>query len=93
MWRRRSHFFTLIKNRKEVNMGKTIHVVPNPNGGWKVTQENAQRSSGNFNTQQEAFERARQIAQNNGQEVAIHGTGGEIREKHSYGNDPFPPRG
>lgn len=81
------------KNRKEVNMaGKNIHVVRNGDQ-WKVKQEKAQRSSGNFRTQQEAFERAREIAIKNGQEVAIHGLDGRIREKHSYGNDPYPPEG
>lgn len=73
-------------------MGKNIHVV-HDGEQWKVKQENAMRSSGNFGTQCEAIDRARQIAQNNGQEVAIHGLDGRIREKHSYGNDPYPPKG
>lgn len=82
-----------LKNRKEVNMaGKNIHVV-HDGDKWKVKQENAQRSSGVFGTQQEAFERAREIAINNGQEVAIHGLDGRIRRKHSYGNDSYPPEG
>lgn len=72
--------------------GKNIHVVRN-GGQWQAKQENAQRSSGNFRTQREAFERAREIAINNGQEVAIHGVNGRIRAKHSYGNDPCPPKG
>lgn len=72
--------------------GKNIHVVRNGDQ-WQVKQENAQRSSGNFRTQREAFERAREIAINNGQEVAIHGVNGRIRAKHSYGNDPCPPKG
>ncbi|MCW4110248.1 DUF2188 domain-containing protein [Segatella copri] len=73
-------------------MGKNIHVV-HDGEQWKVKQENAMRSSGNFGTQREAIDRARQIAQNNGQEVAIHGLDGRIRAKHSYGNDPYPPKG
>jgi len=82
-----------LKNRKEVKMAsKNIHVVHNGNQ-WQVKQENAQRSSGNFRTQREAFERAREIAIKNGQEVAIHGLDGSIRDKRSYGNDPFPPEG
>ena len=72
--------------------GKNIHVVRNGDK-WQAKQENAQRSSGNFRTQREAFERARKIAINNGQEVAIHGVNGRIRAKHSYGNDPCPPKG
>ncbi len=73
-------------------MGKNIHVVHGSNG-WKVKQDNAERSSGNFPTQQKAIERAREIAINNGQEVVIHGLNGKIREKNSYGNDPYPPKG
>ena len=73
-------------------MGKNIHVV-HDGEQWKVKQENAMRSSGNFGTQREAIDRARQIAQNNGQEVAIHCLDGRIREKHSYGKDPYPPKG
>ena len=72
--------------------GKNIHVVHNGDQ-WKVKQENAQRSSGNFNTQKEAIERAREIAINSGQEVIIHGLNGRIREKNSYGNDSCPPKG
>lgn len=73
-------------------MGKNIHVVYDGEQ-WQVKQEHAQRSSGNFNTQREAFERAREIASNNGQEVIIHRPDGEIRDKYSYGNDPNPPEG
>lgn len=49
--------------------GKNIHVVHNGKC-WQAKQETAQRSSGNFPTQKAAFERAREIARNNGQEVA-----------------------
>ncbi len=72
--------------------GKNIHVVRNGDQ-WQAKQENAQRSSGNFRTQREAFERAREIAINKGQDVAIHGVNGRIRAKHSYGNDPCQPKG
>lgn len=73
-------------------MGKNIHVVKNGDY-WQAKQEGATRSSGNFGTQQKAFERAREIAKNNGQEVVVHGKDGRIRDKYSYGNDPFPPKG
>ncbi len=73
-------------------MNKNIHVVKNGNI-WQAKQENAKRSSGNYSTQKEAFNRAREIARNNNQEVAVHGVDGKIRAKHSYGNDPYPPQG
>lgn len=80
------------KGGVKVVAGKNIHVVKNGNI-WQAKQENAQRSSGNFDTQQAAFERAREIARNKGQEVAIDGVDGKIRAKHSYGDDPYPPKG
>lgn len=73
-------------------MGKNIHVVKNGDI-WKVKQEHALRSSGNFGTQKGAFERAREIAKKNGQEVIVHRPDGSIRDKYSYGNDPYPPKG
>lgn len=54
----------------ETVVGKNIHVEKNGNI-WQAKQENAQRSSGNFDTQQAAFERAREIARNKGQEVGL----------------------
>jgi hypothetical protein len=34
-----------------------------------------------------------EIAQNQQSELLIHGENGRIREKNSYGNDPYPPKG
>lgn len=48
----------------------------------------------NFKTQEaEAIQRAREIARNQESELFIHGRDGRIRERDSFGNDPFPPRG
>lgn len=71
---------------------KDQHVVPH-NDGWAVKKSNSERASGIYDTQQEAFEQARKIAQNQKCEVSIHGKDGKIRRKHSYGNDPYPPEG
>ena len=40
---------------------KEHHVVPNPNGGWDVRRENAKRSSGHYDTKQEAMDAGRKI--------------------------------
>ena len=69
------------------------HVVPNPNGGWDVKKGGETRSSGNFETKQEAVDAGRKISQNQGTEFYIHGRDGKIQKKDSHGNDPFPPRG
>lgn len=65
------------------------HVVPN-NGQWQVKRENSTRATKNFNTQKEAISYARNIAINQQSELVIHGRNGQIRDKDSYGNDPYP---
>ena len=70
-------------------MVKHLHVVKNrQTNEWQLKQDGAQRSSGNFATQREAIQRGRQIAQNQQEELSIHGEDGKIREAWSYGNDP-----
>jgi uncharacterized protein YdaT len=73
-------------------MGKNQHVVPH-DGKWAVRGAGNERVTSTHGTQQAAFERAREIATNQHSEVLIHGSNGQIREKNSYGNDPFPPKG
>jgi len=62
---------------------------------WYGKQDNADRKSfTGMQTQADAVERARQIAQNQQQELTIHRKdNNQIREKNSYGNDKFPPKG
>jgi len=74
-------------------MGKNQHVTPHPHGGWQVKGANNQRATVRTETQAEAKVIARQIAINNKSELVIHGTDGRIREKNSYGKDPYPPKG
>lgn len=72
-------------------MGKDQHVVPH-DGGWAVRGEGNQRATSVHDTQAEAIDHARTIAQNERSEVVIHGRDGRIRDSDSYGNDPNPPR-
>lgn len=46
-----------------------------------------------FDTQKEAIDRAREISENQETEMFIHGRDGRIRERDSFGNDSFPPKG
>jgi uncharacterized protein YdaT len=73
-------------------MGKNQHVVPHGDD-WAVKGEGNSRATSIHSTQQEAIEQARDIAKNQQSELLIHGTNGQIRERNSYGNDPFPPKG
>lgn len=71
------------------------YVVHNPKGGWDVRGPKAARSSGNFRTQAEAEQRAKEIVANRGGgEVRIQGRNGKWRDSDTVhpGNDPFPPR-
>lgn len=55
--------------------------------------EGADRASSIHQTQQEAIDRGREIARNQGVELFIHGRDGRIRERDTHGNDPCPPKG
>ena len=68
------------------------HVVPRDER-WAVQGAGADRATVVVDTQREAAERAREIARKQGTEVLIHGRDGRIRERDSYGNDPYPPKG
>lgn len=73
-------------------MGKNQHVVPHKNG-WAVKGAKNIKATSIHRTQEEARKAARDIAINQKSELLIHRPDGRIRNKHSYGNDPFPPRG
>ncbi|GAB5376358.1 MAG: hypothetical protein AcusKO_28200 [Acuticoccus sp.] len=68
------------------------HVVPH-GSRWGVRKAGASRVSGTFETQQAAIDKAREVAQREGVELYVHGRDGRIRERNSYGKDPFPPKG
>jgi len=71
---------------------KGQHVVPR-NGRWSVRKAGSVRATRSFDTQREAIRAGRLIAKNQGTELYIHGRDGRIRDRDSYGNDPYPPRG
>ena len=72
-------------------MGKNQHVVPH-GGKWAVRGQGNERVTSVYDTQREAIEVARDIARNQESELFIHGQDGRIRERDSYGNDPYPPK-
>jgi hypothetical protein len=73
-------------------MKKNQHVVPAGNQ-WAVKGEGNSKNTRITQTQKEAIDIARTIARKEQSELVIHGENGRIREKDSYGNDPFPPKG
>lgn len=72
--------------------GKNQHVVPRGDD-WAVRGAGNGRITSIHPTQSDAERAAREIAINQRSEVVIHRPDGRIRDKNSYGNDPFPPKG
>ena len=68
------------------------HVVPN-GAKWSIRKAGSSKATNTFDTQEEAIEKGREFARNQGTELFIHGRNGRIRERDSYGNDPVPPKG
>ena len=68
------------------------HVVPTK-GGWAVKGAGSAKATKTFDTQQEAIQRARELARKQHSELLIHGRDGKIREKNTYGKDSHPPKG
>lgn len=71
--------------------GNNQHVVPYKDD-WAVRGENNSRVTSVHDTQSDAIDAARDIAERNRGEVVIHRPDGTIRDKDSYGKDPNPPK-
>ena len=72
--------------------GRNQHVVTHGDR-WAVQPERGKKPTSLHQTQQEAIDRATGIAKNQKSELFIHRRDGTIRERNSYGNDPYPPKG
>lgn len=72
--------------------GKNQHVVPRGNA-WAVKGEGNKRATSIHDTQKQATDAARRIAQSQGSELVVHRPNGRIRDKDSHGCDPHPPKG
>ena len=71
---------------------KNQHVVPHASG-WAVRGAGNERATSVHDTQREAISAAREVAIRQGSEMLIHGENGRIRERNTYGRDPYPPKG
>ena len=71
---------------------KNQHVVPHGNE-WAVKGAGNSKATHITETQSEAIELAKDIAQNQKSELFIHNRHGQIRERNTYGDDPYPPKG
>lgn len=71
---------------------RSQHVVPR-DGKWAVKAAGAKKATAVHETQRKAITEARKIAKKQKTELVVHGRDGRIREKNTYGKDPFPPKG
>lgn len=78
---------------RSYTMRRNQHVSPHPKGGYQVKAAGASRATKRFETQKEAIAEGRRIAKKQKTELLIHNKEGQVREKDSYGHDPFPPKG
>lgn len=67
------------------------HVVKSSDG-WAVKKGGSTKATKVFPTQKAAVAHGRTIAKKQKAEFYIHGRDGKIREKDSYGKDPYPPK-
>jgi hypothetical protein len=62
-----------------------VHVVPHGDS-WALEVSGDKQET--FDTQDEAIQRGRELAEHEHGDLVIHGEGGQIREKDSHGHDP-----
>ncbi len=68
-----------------------IRVVPNK-GNWSVKKGN--QTISNHRKKENAVEKSTTLAKRIGNsQVVIHKKNGQIQTEHTYGNDPYPPKG
>lgn len=73
-------------------MPNSIHISPHQNG-WQVKTAGKSKATRICKTQKECIDFGTTQAKRNSSELYIHNKKGQIREKNSFGNDPFPPKG
>ena len=78
--------------KKTSQQNNNQHVLPRTDG-WAVKKAGAPKDTRVFSNQVQAIDFAKQVAKNQGSELLIHSRDGRIRERNSYGKDPYPPKG
>jgi ATP-binding cassette, subfamily B, bacterial len=80
------------KKGADMSRKRDVHVVPSDKG-WRVEVEGQSRASGTHETQQAAWQQAKQIAQRRKSAALLHGRNGQIRKRNTYGHDPGRTKG
>lgn len=74
-------------------MSKQNYHVTKTNHGWQLKKEDADRASLTGDTQSEVVDKARKMLKGKNAELFIHKKDGKIRDRSTYGHDPYPPKG
>jgi len=74
---------------------KQVHVVPNKSrGGWDVKSSGAKRAGSHHQTKSQAVAKGKQQAKSSPKgQIVVHKKDGAIQTEHTYGDDPYPPKG
>lgn len=69
-------------------------VTPTGDGEWRVKRDGAERATGVYENKPDAVAKARELAKaNEPGQVIIYKEDGKIQTEHTYGQDPYPPKG
>ena len=84
--------YSTVASRYPVDFTKTVNFIQKT-GDLTVKGAGNSKATKHTNTQAEAYAYAWAISINQKSELIVHGKNGQIRERNSYGNDPYPPKG
>jgi hypothetical protein len=73
---------------------RTSYHVTGSRGDWKVKRSGADRAASTHDNKADAVADAKTRAKSApAGQVVVHGTSGRIQTEHTYGSDPYPPKG
>jgi hypothetical protein len=73
---------------------KVYNVSHRPDGQWQVKARGNERASVVAPTKDKAVEAGRELAHSAPlSQLVIRKADGQIQTEHTYGNDPYPPKG
>lgn len=65
-------------------MAITVHVHPDPRGGWLVKRDGSAKDAGHYQSRGEAENRARELARELSAELAVHYLDGTERRESQW---------
>ncbi len=94
-WRAKVDHSGTTTQAKEAPMAddKNYWTQQRPDGKWESKREGGERASKVTENQAEAWDYSKSKAKESGGEAFLKGRDGKIRERNTYGKDPYPPKG